>query len=91
VEAIEAVDIQARITGFLKEKAFEQGSAVKAGDLLFEIAPDQMQAAVMSAEAQVARAEAAQNAARQTLARTRTLANRNTVRKPLSMMRRPRS
>ncbi len=79
VEAIEAVDIQARITGFLKEKAFEQGSAVKAGDLLFEIEPDQMQAAVMSAEAQVARAEAAQNAARQTLSRTRTLANRNTV------------
>lgn len=79
VEAIEAVDIQARITGFLKEKAFEQGAAVKAGDLLFEIEPDQMQAAVMSAEAQVARAEASQNAARQSLTRTRTLANRNTV------------
>jgi len=79
VEAIEAVDIQARVTGFLKEKAFEQGSAVKAGDLLFEIEPDQMQAAVMSAQAQVARAEAAQNAARQTLSRTRTLANRNTA------------
>ncbi len=79
VEAIEAVDIQARITGFLKEKAFEQGAAVKAGDLLFEIEPDQMQAAVMSAEAQVARAEAAQNAARQSLSRTRTLANRNTA------------
>ncbi|MEJ5019090.1 efflux RND transporter periplasmic adaptor subunit [Ochrobactrum vermis] len=79
VEAIEAVDIQARITGFLKEKAFEQGAAVKAGDLLFEIEPDQMRAAAMSAEAQVARAEAAQNAARQSLSRTRTLANRNTA------------
>lgn len=79
VEAIEAVDIQARITGFLKEKTFEQGAAVKAGDLLFEIEPDQMRAAVMSAEAQVARAEAAQNAARQSLSRTRTLANRNTA------------
>lgn len=79
VEANEAVDIQARVSGFLKQKAFEQGSAVKAGDLLFEIEPDQMQAAVMSAEAQVARAEAAQNAARQTLSRTRTLANRNTA------------
>ncbi|WP_449415299.1 hypothetical protein [Ochrobactrum teleogrylli] len=40
VEAIEAVDIQARITGFLKVKSFEQGSAVKTGDLLFEIEPD---------------------------------------------------
>ncbi|MBA8840559.1 membrane fusion protein (multidrug efflux system) [Ochrobactrum sp. 19YEA23] len=79
VEAIEAVDIQARITGFLKGKSFEQGSAVKAGDLLFEIEPDQMQAAAASAEAQVARAQASQNAARQTLTRTRTLANRNTA------------
>jgi len=79
VEAIEAVDIQARITGFLKVKSFEQGSAVKTGDLLFEIEPDQMRAAETSAEAQVARAQAAQNAARQTLTRTRTLANRNTA------------
>ena len=79
VEAIEAVDIQARITGFLKEIAFTQGAGVKAGDLLFEIEPDQMRAAVSSAEAQVARALAAQNAARQSLSRTRTLANRNTA------------
>jgi membrane fusion protein (multidrug efflux system) len=79
VEAIEAVDIQARVTGFLKEKKFEQGSAVKVGDLLFTIEPDQMQAAVASAQAQVARAQASQNAARQTLSRTRTLASRNTA------------
>lgn len=79
IEAIEAVDIQARITGFLKQKAFEQGAAVKTGDLLFEIEPDQMTAALAQAQAQVARAQAAQNAARQSLTRTRTLANRNTA------------
>ena len=79
IEAIESVDIQARITGFLKEKTFEQGAAVKTGDRLFEIEPDQMAAAVAQAEAQVARAQAAQNAARQSLSRTRTLANRNTA------------
>jgi membrane fusion protein, multidrug efflux system len=79
IEAIEAVDIQARITGFLKAKLFEQGSAVKVGDTLFQIEPDQMAAVVAQAQAQVARAEAAQNAARQSLSRTRTLANRNTA------------
>ncbi|MCV9909738.1 efflux RND transporter periplasmic adaptor subunit [Brucella sp. HL-2] len=79
IEAIESVDIQARITGFLKQKTFEQGAAVKAGDLLFEIEPDQMAAALAQVEAQVARAQAAQNAARQSLSRTRTLANRNTA------------
>jgi len=79
IEAIESVDIQARITGYLKRKAFDQGTDVKAGDLLFEIEPDAMLAAVASAQAQLARATANQNASRQSLARTRTLANRNTA------------
>ncbi|MDH7793138.1 efflux RND transporter periplasmic adaptor subunit [Ochrobactrum sp. AN78] len=79
IEAIEAVDIQARITGFLKGKAFEQGARIKAGDLLFEIEPDALQAALTLAQAQLARATANQNATRQTLSRTRTLASRNTA------------
>lgn len=79
IEAIEAVDLQARITGFLKAKLFQQGAAVKAGDLLFEIEPEPLQAARDAAQAQVARATANQNATRQTLNRTRTLANRNTA------------
>jgi membrane fusion protein (multidrug efflux system) len=79
IEAIEAVDIQARITGFLKRKAFEQGARIRTGDLLFEIEPDALQAAVTLAQAQLARATANQNATRQTLSRTRTLASRNTA------------
>ena len=79
IEAIEAVDIQARITGFLKGKAFEQGARMTAGDLLFEIEPDALQAALTLAQAQLARATANQNATRQTLSRTRTLASRNTA------------
>lgn len=79
VEAIEAVDIPARASGFLKEVLFKEGQAVKAGDLLFEIEPDQLQAALASAEAQLARATASRDAAQQTLSRTRTLRDRNTT------------
>lgn len=79
VEAIDAVDIQARVSGLLKQVRFSEGQGVKQGDLLFEIEPDQLSAVVMSAEAQVARAEATQNAARQSLSRTRDLFNRRTV------------
>ncbi len=79
VEAIEAVDIQARVSGFLKAVLFEEGQAVEAGDLLFEIEPHQMQAAAASAEAQLSRAVASRDAAQQALTRTRTLASRNTA------------
>lgn len=79
IEAIEAVDLQARITGFLKAKLFQQGATVKAGEVLFEIEPDPLLASRDAAQAQVARATANQNATRQTLNRTRTLANRNTA------------
>jgi membrane fusion protein (multidrug efflux system) len=69
VEAIESVDIRARVQGFLRSVAFEAGQTVQAGDLLFEIEPDQYEAAVASARAQVSRAEAAREDAERTLAR----------------------
>jgi multidrug efflux pump subunit AcrA (membrane-fusion protein) len=76
VEAIESVDIRARVRGFLQTVAFEAGEAVQAGDLLFEIEPDQYEAAVASARAQVARAEAAREDAERTLARQQELVER---------------
>lgn len=79
VEAIEAVDLRARVQGFLRTVDFEAGSMVEEGDLLFEIEPDQYQIAVASAEAQLSRAEAARLAAEQTLARTEELVQRQTV------------
>ncbi len=44
IEAIESVDIRARVQGFLKEVAFKDGGFVKKGDLLFDIEPDTYQA-----------------------------------------------
>jgi membrane fusion protein, multidrug efflux system len=52
VEAIESVEIRARVQGFLQTVAFEAGQTVEAVDLLFEIEPDQYEAAVASARAQ---------------------------------------
>jgi membrane fusion protein, multidrug efflux system len=79
IEAIEAVDMRARVTGFLRSQAFKDGQAVEAGDTLFEIEPNELEAVVSSAQAQVARAEATRNSAERTLARNRDLFARNTV------------
>ena len=79
VEAIQAVDIRARIQGFLQSVGFRDGQAVKAGDALFEIEPDQYQAAVASAEAQVASAQATRDANKRTLERTQQLFSQKTA------------
>lgn len=79
VEAIEAVDIRARVTGFLHSVTFKDGQVVKVGDTLFEIEPNELDALVASARAQVARAEATRTSAEQTLARNRDLFARRTV------------
>jgi membrane fusion protein (multidrug efflux system) len=79
VEAIQAVDIRARVTGFLHAVDFKDGQDIKAGDTLFEIEPNELETSVASAEAQVARAEATRTSAERTLARNRQLLARNTV------------
>ncbi|MGN6772446.1 MAG: efflux RND transporter periplasmic adaptor subunit [Rhizobiaceae bacterium] len=79
IEAINAVDIRARVTGFLHSVSFSDGQAVRAGETLFEIEPDQLEASVASARAQVARAEATRTSAERSLARNRDLFARKTV------------
>lgn len=59
VEAIDQVDLRARVTGFLEQRHFQEGQEVAAGDLLFTIEKQQYEAAVQQAEAAVAQAEAA--------------------------------
>ena len=43
-EAVESVDIRARVTGYLDKVCFQEGAEVKKGDLLFEIDPRPFQA-----------------------------------------------
>lgn len=79
VEAIEAVDIQARVQGVLRQVVFEPGQHVEEAQLLFEIAPEQYEAAVAAAQAGVAQAEAALNNAQRTLERNQGLSQQQAV------------
>ena len=58
VEAIDAVDLVARVQGFLEERAFEEGAMVESGDLLFRIEREPFQASVTARQADVERATA---------------------------------
>src|SRR3954471_1491846 len=49
VEAIERVEVRARVTGFLQKIAFKEGDVVKQGQVLYEIEPDSFEAAVLQA------------------------------------------
>jgi membrane fusion protein (multidrug efflux system) len=58
VEADMAVDLKARVSGFLLERTFKEGDRVKEGQVLFRIEPEQYQAALSAAQADVASATA---------------------------------
>src|SRR4051794_40485313 len=67
--ALEEVSIRARVRGFLTERHFEEGSAIKRGQLLLVIDEEQYKAALQSAQASQAEAEADLKKAEQSKAR----------------------
>ena len=69
LDASDSIEIRARVRGFLQSIDFEDGQQVDEGDLLFTIEPDQYTAALNSAKAQLAQAEAALKLADATLQR----------------------
>lgn len=86
VQAIQSVEIQARVEGYLEEVAFQEGSNVKTGDLLYQIEQGpyqaslaQAQAQLASAKAQLASAQANLNNQELNLRRQQTLVQRDTV------------
>lgn len=58
MESDNNVELKARVSGFLVAKDFEDGDQVKEGQLLFQIEPDQYQAVLDNAEANVLSAQA---------------------------------
>ena len=58
VVAYRETEVRARVGGIFLHRNFVEGSEVKQGDILFEIDPDKYEAAVASARAQVAQAQA---------------------------------
>jgi RND family efflux transporter MFP subunit len=77
--SIEAVDVRARVMGYLQSIAFEDGAQVKAGDLLFVIEPAPFEVALDSANAALQKAEASLELARADLARTEPLVKRGAL------------
>jgi membrane fusion protein (multidrug efflux system) len=73
VEAIQRVDIRARVTGFLQEQLFREGQEVRAGEVLFRLERAPFEAEVARSQAQVASAEAELTNARIALNRAREL------------------
>src|SRR5262249_61194791 len=53
--AIDTVDVRARVRGYITKVGFTAGTLVKAGGLLFEIAPREYQAAVLRGRGEAAR------------------------------------
>lgn len=66
-------EVRPRVSGIVVERVFEQGSMVKAGDVLYRIDPAPFRVQVARAEATLQRAEAARVQASQTSARQQEL------------------
>lgn len=73
VEAIRAVQLETKVTGYLAEAAVPDGADVKKGDLIYRIDPRDYQAALSQARAQAQRDGAALDYARSTQQRNATL------------------
>src|SRR5207344_3209468 len=59
VEAVQRVEIRARVTGYLDEVVFREGDMIKEGAPLYRIEKGLFEAAVTAAEAAVERSKAA--------------------------------
>ena len=72
-EAVDFVDVRARVSGYLESINFIDGQNVKKGDLLFVIEPKPFELALESAKADLAQANANLDLAKAQLARTAEL------------------
>jgi membrane fusion protein (multidrug efflux system) len=73
------VNIQARVNGFLDKRVYTEGSIVKAGQVLFLMDMKPFQAQVDAAKAQVSKAQAAAEVAKQNLQRVKPLAEKEAL------------
>ena len=73
LEAVEAVDVRPRVTGYIESVNFAEGSLVRKGDLLFVIDPRPYRAELAKAEAEFTRATARVELAESDVARSEKL------------------
>lgn len=79
LEAVERVDLRARVVGTVQSVHFREGALVKKGDLLVTIDPAPYAAEVERAEAQVVAAEARQSFTRSELDRAQRLLDERAI------------
>ena len=79
LEASRVAQVRARAAGILQQRLFREGSEVKAGQRLFQIDPAPYQAALQSARATLARAEANLGQARALAERYAPLVKENAI------------
>ena len=79
VQAVDVLNLHARVTGVLQKRLFREGQDVKVGDLLFVIDPEPYQAQVEQREAEVASAKAKADLAAVQLRRAQELAKRQSA------------
>ena len=73
LEAVESVEIRPRVTGYIESVNFEEGSIVRKDDLLFVIDPRPYRAELNKAEAELTRAVARAELARNDVTRSEKL------------------
>ncbi|MFO1205029.1 MAG: efflux RND transporter periplasmic adaptor subunit [Burkholderiales bacterium] len=73
IEAIDHVEVRARVTGYIQSVHFKSGAEVKKGDLLFLIDPRPFEAIVAQAQATLVNTRAQLDLARTVLARNEAL------------------
>jgi len=81
VRAANAVDVRARVRGYLSARRYAEGQAVAAGDVLFEIDPSSYAVQLAAANGQLAEARATRVRADQDFARTKELFEKGVVSK----------
>jgi len=79
VEAVETVDLRARVEGFLESRNFREGSEIDVGDLLFVIEKETYEVTVLEQEADLAVAQATLTNSEADFKRKSALADRGDV------------
>ena len=79
LEAVDMVEVRARVTGYLQSVHFKDGAEVKKGDLLFVIDPRPYQADLERAEAELKQAQTRLELAINELARAERLLKSNAI------------
>lgn len=73
VQAVRSAEVRARVDGIVQRRVYEEGTDVRAGQVLFTIDPRELRAKLNAVEATLARAQAAAANAQQDIDRYRPL------------------